>query len=139
MIKLSIVCNDISTVKRVLKNIKATNLLICDNEKRSKIMKELESINFNLDYVGPKYLADVILEAEKYNKMKLPSLQNKIYPIIAKKYKVSANNVKNCINYAVNDMYYQCDAEKLKKYFNLIEDEKPSIKRIISTVLNKLN
>ena len=85
MIKLSIVCNDISTVKRVLKNIKATNLLICDNEKRSKIMKELESINFNLDYVGPKYLADVILEAEKYNKMKLPSLQNKIYPIISKK------------------------------------------------------
>lgn len=109
------------------------------SEKKQKIEEELQSIGFNPDQKGTYYLKEVILEVEKYSSLKIPSLQTKIYPIIAKRNHVSANNVKNCILNASNTMYCECDVEKLKKYFNLPKDEKPKIERIIHTIINKIN
>ena len=35
-------------------------------------------------------------------------------------------------------MYYECDVNKLKKYFYFRDDIKPSVKTIIDTIVNKI-
>lgn len=58
---------------------------------------------------------------------------------MAKKYNTSIHNVKSNINRANNLMYYNCDIEKLKKYFTFDIDVKPKIKTVINTVINKIS
>ena len=66
------------------------------------------------------------------------NLQTHIYPIIAKKYNKTIYNVKSSINKATECMYYECDAERLEKYFQFDEDTKPTIKQVVFTVINKI-
>lgn len=66
------------------------------------------------------------------------NLQKDIYPIIASIYNTSVHNVKCNINNATEAMYYKCDATVLKEYFKFFDDNKPTTKTVIYTVLNKI-
>lgn len=108
------------------------------NEKRRKIMAELEKVGYNFKYKGTQYLLETILEIQKGDIIALTSLQNNFYPIVAKKYNKTVHDVKNCIISATNAMYYECNIEKLKEYFHLLDDEKPSIKKVVYTIANRI-
>ena len=104
----------------------------------NKINKELKHIGYNLSYNGTKYLSESI--ALIHNNSKYGENLNKnIYPIIAKKYNKSINNIKCNITSATNCMFYECDEKRLIKYFNLYTPSKPSPKVVIYTVLSKLS
>lgn len=52
--------------------------------------------------------------------------------------------MNNAFNYLCEvsksrEMYYRCEAEKLKQYFHLDKDEKPKTKTIINTIIYKIN
>ena len=103
----------------------------------SKINKELKYIGYNLSYNGTKYLSECI--ALIYcNSDYSENLNKNIYPIIAKKYHKSVNNIKCNITSATNSMFYECDETRLIKYFNLYTPSKPKTKVVIYTVLSKL-
>lgn len=104
----------------------------------SKINRELEYIGYNLSYVGTKYLAECI--ALIYNNYDSSENLNKnIYPIIAKKYHKTVNNIKCNITSATNAMFYECDENRFKEYFNFYTVCKPKPKVVIYTILNKIN
>ena len=107
-------------------------------EIKEKIIKELTYIGYNLKYKGSLYLIDVILISYLYKNHVTDNLQGFIYPIISKKYNKCIQSIKNDILNATNYMYYTCDVEKLKIYFSFYDDIKPSVKDVVSTVLNKL-
>lgn len=103
----------------------------------SKINKELEYIGYNLSYNGTKYLSECIaLIYNNYDSSE--NLSRNIYPIIAKKYRKTVNNVKCNIMSATNSMFCECDENRLKKYFNFYTVSRPKPKLVIYTVLNKL-
>lgn len=103
----------------------------------SKIYKELEYIGYNLSYNGTRYLAESI--ALIYNNYDCSENLNKdVYTVIAKKYNKTVNTVKGNIRAATNSMFYECDENRLKDYFNFYTISKPKPKLVIFTVLNKL-
>lgn len=103
----------------------------------SKINKELEYIGYNLSFNGTKYLSECIaLIYNNYDSSE--NLSKNIYPIIAKKYHKTVNNIKCNITSATNSMYYECDEERLKNYFNFYTSARPKPKLVVYTVLNKL-
>lgn len=103
----------------------------------NKINRELEYIGYNLSYIGTKYLSESI--ALIYNNYDSSENLNKnVYPIIAKKYHKTVNNVKCNIMTATNSMFYECDETRLKSYFNFYTISRPKPKLVIYTVLNKL-
>ena len=103
----------------------------------SKINKELEYIGYNLSYNGTKYLSECIALIY-YNYDNCENLTKSVYPIIAKKYHKTINNVKCNITSATNAMFYDCDENRLKEYFNFYTICKPKTKLVIYTILNKL-
>ncbi len=109
------------------------------DNKRNIVVNELESIGYNPKYRGTKYLVDTILEIYKNTDVRLDSLQSDFYPIVAKKYNKSVQNIKNCIKTATNSMYLECDIEKLKSYFNLYEDKKPTVRQVVFTIINHIS
>ena len=54
-------------------------------------------------------------------------------------YKDSTHNVKCSIIRATNSMYYECEIERLKKYFYFADDFKPTAKVVKNTIANKLS
>lgn len=102
-----------------------------------KINRELEYIGYNLSYNGTKYLSECIaLIYNNYDSSE--NLSKNIYPIIAKKYHKTINNVKCNIMTATNSMFCECDENRLKNYFNFYAPVRPKPKLVIYTVLNKL-
>ena len=108
------------------------------DNKRKEIIKELKYIGYNLEYVGTNYLADTILEIYSSKEQMRDNLQKEIYPIISQKYNKTVHNIKCNINRATDCMYYECDSERLKKYFGFYDDTKPTAKIVAFTVLNKI-
>ena len=103
----------------------------------SKINRELEYIGYNFSYVGTKYLSESI--ALIYNNYDSSENLNKnVYPLIAKKYHKTVNNIKCNITSATISMFYECDENRLKDYFHFYSVSKPHPKLVIYTVLNKL-
>lgn len=66
------------------------------------------------------------------------NLSKNIYPLIAKKYNKSVNNIHTNIKQATKYMYRDCDSNILKNYFCFYDDVKPTEKQVIYTILNKL-
>ena len=66
------------------------------------------------------------------------NLNKNIYPVIAKKYNKTVNNVKCSITSATTSMFYDCDETRLKNYFNFYTVIKPKPKVVIHTILNKI-
>lgn len=75
---------------------------------------------------------------DKCEKKEVSKLERDIYPVLSKKYGESIHNIKCSINRATTSMYYECDVNKLKKYFYFRDDIKPSVKTIIDTIVNKI-
>mgnify|MGYP005767150405 FL=1 len=69
----------------------------------------------------------------------LYNLESQVYSEISLTYKVSIHSIKCNIYRATTEMYYRCEAEKLKQYFHLDKDEKPKTKTIINTIIYKIN
>lgn len=103
-----------------------------------KINNELSILNFNFSYVGTRYLKECIYELYIRKDENLANLSKEIYPIIAKKYNKSVNNIYSNIKQSIKIMYYDCDSIVLTHYFNYSYCVQPKAKEIIFTILNKL-
>ncbi|MCI8548830.1 MAG: response regulator [Bacilli bacterium] len=106
--------------------------------KKKAIINELDSIGYDLGYKGTLYLIEAILQMYIKGELTIDNLQKDIYPIISKIYHKTVNNVKCNINNATEAMYYRCDSQKLKEYFNFYDDIKPTTKTVIYTVLKNI-
>ncbi len=109
-----------------------------ENGKRDKIMTELQDLGYSTRHQGTYYLADIIAEVIKSPNFADNNLQNILYPLIAKKYGKSAYNIKSSVHKATECMYYECDINKLQKYFRFYEDTKPTVKEVIFAVSNNV-
>ena len=56
----------------------------------------------------------------------------------AKKYNKKANTIKCDISQATKIMCMDCSEKVIIEYFNLVDYNKPTVKQVIFTVLNKL-
>lgn len=123
------------------KVLKQVNKLIENKDislQRAKIANELKKIGYDINYKGTIYLIDAIFQMYLYKENFIDNLQKDIYPIISKMYNKSVHNIKCNITNATELMYYKCDINTLKEYFNFYDDTKPTVKTVIYTVLNKI-
>lgn len=109
-----------------------------ENELKLKIMKTLQYLGYSQKHQGTYYLSDAIWEIYHSPDPLFFNLIKGVYPIIAKKYNKTVNNVKSSINKSTENMYYECDIVKLKSFFHFCYDTKPTVKTVIFAVLNKL-
>ncbi|MCI9286471.1 MAG: hypothetical protein HFJ57_00510 [Clostridia bacterium] len=136
----------------VLINYSNVNLQIIDNNNnilvstkghkynfdilKESIWSELKFLNYNLSYKGTMYIAEAILELFDSNNTYNENLNREIYPIIAKKYSKTVNNIKCNITNSTQIMKINCNTEKLEKYFL---NNNPTVKQIIFIVFQKVN
>ncbi len=112
-----------------------------ENSKKIDILKnsiteELLYLGYDISHKGTQYLVRVIEYIITNPMMELEKLE-KIYSKIATIYNTSSSNIKCRINKATTEMYYNCDIEKLKKYFNFDTDIKPKVRTVINTIIIK--
>lgn len=107
-----------------------------DIDKR--ILNELLFLNYNISLKGTKYLTDTIKHVYD-NRDYLDNLEKFVYPNVAQKYNEKLCNIKCRIGKATTLMYYNCEIEKLKEYFNLDIDIKPKLKTVIETIVRKIS
>ncbi|MCI8621234.1 MAG: hypothetical protein HFJ50_05840 [Clostridia bacterium] len=108
-------------------------------ERKRKVIQELEYIGYEFKYNGTHFLVDTILEMYvQYNNNMVDNLQSDIYPIVAKKYNKTVYNVKTSIGKATDCMYFNSNADKIIDYFNFPEDMKPTPKQVVFTIINKI-
>lgn len=128
-----------SIVSKLISIIKKLDSNKEDSLIKSKIINELQFLGFNLKHKGTIYLLDIIYfimtNGYSYN---LDNLQKNIYSKIAIKYNTSLLNIKHNIFKAIQFMYVENDAEKIKKYFSFYADTKPNTKLLIATVIKKV-
>lgn len=105
---------------------------------RSFALKELMRIGFKIKYKGTNYLADAIAYVAFSQPNIADNLRNDIYPIIAKKYDKSPNNIKSSMTKATEYMYCECDSKFIQDYFGFCFENKPTVKQVIFTVASKL-
>ena len=103
-----------------------------------KIAEELSKLNFKFSYNGTQYLIDCIYEVYSRNYIWNVNLSKEIFPILSIKYNKPINTIHNDIKHAINNMYFDCEEEILKKYFYYFELEKPKLKNLIFKVINNL-
>lgn len=106
---------------------------------KSKINEELKYLGYNLEYLGSKYLSEAIYILYITKNYQNCNLERDIYPIIAKKNGKSINNIKCNIKNATNIMYYENEEEKIIEYLKDYNIIKPQPKKIILTILNRIN
>ncbi|MBQ9297795.1 MAG: response regulator [Clostridia bacterium] len=100
-----------------------------------KIKSELLYLGYDISHKGTIYLLEAIQYISNLSGYELGNLKKDIYPYIAEINRTSIHNVKCNIARATENMYYNCDANRLKEYFKLQEVKKPNIKTIIQTIL----
>ena len=108
------------------------------NNIEKRILNELLYLGYDISLIGTTYLIESIYIVLKNNSIDDINLKEKIYPIIAKKHNKKINNIKCSINYATTRMYDRSEIEKNKRYLHIFNNEKPSSKMIIYSVLNKI-
>ncbi len=107
---------------------------------RNIIEKELESLNYNFEYIGTRYIADAIYLLYSLKMYYKFSLESDVYPAIANMYGDNSNAIKGTITYATDKMFFDCDERILKKYLDDKNNRvsKPGPKTIIRAVLKKI-
>ncbi len=103
-----------------------------------RILNELLFLNYNISLKGTKYLIDTI-KYVYYDRYSIDNLEKFVYPSVAQKYNEKLCNIKCRIGKATMLMYYNCEIEKLKEYFNLDFDIKPKLKTVIETIVRKIS
>ena len=112
---------------------------IYDDNIKSMVQEELKHLRFNFKYDGTLYLEDAIIYAyKKQNEYNDINIKNDIYPILSRKYKKNINCIKTNIINAINIMYFECPEMILKEYFKYGVVIKPTTKKIIITIANKI-
>lgn len=104
---------------------------------KENIMNELLYLGYDISHKGTIYLFKSI-EYIAVNCRELDRLEKTVYPEIAKLYNTSPYNLKCRIHSATTNMYYNCEVEKMKKYFRFENDTKPKVKLIIGTIISKV-
>ncbi len=103
------------------------------------IINELLDIGYNIKYRGTQLLAEAICIAyESKNLSIVENLEKNIYIILAEKYHKSVDSIKMDIVNATNLMYSVCEEEKMKTYFHIVDDYKPTPKYVIDIILTKI-
>lgn len=109
---------------------------------RNRIIETLESFNFDFKLIGTTYLLDSILYCyENKTDYIFENLEKNVYPIIAKNFNTSNNNVKQSIVRTVNNMYTNISPithKYLSEYFKIDISEKATAKQLISTIVTRL-
>lgn len=103
-----------------------------------KIEHELLYLGYNISHKGTQYLIKVIEYIASNHNQEFKILEKDIYPKISAIYNESVHNIKCRINCATSEMYYNCEIERLKSYFNFYTDTKPNTKTIINTIIKKI-
>lgn len=109
------------------------------SDLKYKIYKELEKLHFKISYNGTQYLIETIYEICLRNCIWNVNLSKDIFPILSNKYKKSTNTIHSNIKKAISVMFYDCDENALKEYFNYYELEKPKLKELIFKVIDHIN
>lgn len=103
-----------------------------------KIKIELKKLKYNFSYIGTIYIYETILFIYSKSLNKKIKLEKQVYPILAKKYNTTVNNIKTNIINATHEMYYDCKDEVLNKYLGHCDNEKPTPKEVISIIVDNL-
>lgn len=117
------------------------NKLVEEKENTSieiKVINELKKLNYNFTYIGTKYLIESIILLYNKENFEDAKLDKEIYLKLSKKHNKTVNNIKTNIIHATDSMRYDCELDKLNKYFGFFVDEKPTPKIVIFTVINNL-
>ena len=120
------ICYIISNVEKLLE--------ILNNENDIDIIL----IDSKLAFKNKQYLMQSIIYVALNPYKDLDNLEKKVYPTIAKMYNDSTHNIKCRINVETTEMYFNCNTEKLMKYFNFSVDIKPKVKTVINTILRNV-
>lgn len=108
-------------------------LKLIDTKSLEKyIMNELIYIGYNPAHKGTIFLLEIIKILINRNEIEDYCLKTDLYPILAKKYDKDIDLIKVDIFKATDNMYYNCDSNKLFEYFKV--DGKPNLKEIIYRV-----
>lgn len=135
---------DIIYTTNALANIKTNPKLINCEETivedviKGKIKNELKYLGYNPSYIGTKYLIDVIYILYCSDNYYNNNLEKDVYPILARKYNRSINNIKCNIINSTNSMYYDGEEERLMNYLKEFSLPKPGPKKIILAILENL-
>ena len=103
---------------------------------RKRITEEIMKLDFELGNIGVQYVIETIFLIKKNEK--LYNLEREVYPKVAEKFGVTAQQVKWNINSCINVMYRNCDSEILKSYFCYDSGRRPTPKIIIFTILRNI-
>lgn len=106
---------------------------------REKILKELNYLNYNENFIGTKYLLETILLLAERQCLDTINLKRDIFPIIAIRNKKNPHNIKCNINNATTIMNCDCPKWIIMEYFNF-NDAKTEVKpkQVIETILKKI-
>ena len=103
------------------------------------INRELHTLSYKENLSGTKYLRETI-NLIATNDFTSENLKNTVYPLIAKKYNKSVNNIKCNINHATEVMNCTCRSDVIKDYFVFYDDfNVVTPKQVIDTILNKIS
>ena len=80
-------------------------------------MNELIYIGYNPAHKGTIFLLEIIKILINRNEIEDYCLKTDLYPILAKKYDKDIDLIKVDIFKATDNMYYNCDSNKLFEYF----------------------
>lgn len=135
---------DIISATNTLANIKINPTLLNSKKDifediiRGKINNELKYLGYNPSYIGTKYLIEAIYILYNSDNYYNNNLEKDIYPIIARKYNKSINNIKCNIINSTNAMYFDSEEEKLMNYLKEYSLPKPGPKKIILSILETI-
>lgn len=114
----------------LIEDIENINII---KDKKIFVMNELKKFEFNSSTIGFKYLVECIIIAIENPKF-LKNVQREIYQRVGKRYGVKAVNIKWDIEHLINTMYLLTNSKIICKYFNFMEEKKPSAKLIITFI-----
>lgn len=108
------------------------------NNLKYKIYKELEKLHFKSSYNGTQYLIETIYEICIRECIWNVNLSKDIFPILSNKYNKSTNTIHSDIKKAISIMFFDCDENTLKQYFNYYELEKTKLKELVFKVIDHI-
>lgn len=100
-----------------------------------KIEKELKYLNVTNMSRGIQYLIEAIYIIYNLKESENYTLENDIYPILAEKHHRKINSIKSNIRHAVNNLYLDCESDKLSTYLYEYNLFKIKPKKVIDTIV----